>query len=120
MPNADSRNSIRVKGKTRKLQRALIRELAEHVQLGQCRDWVATAYGYKEYDNLLRNYQPGDFAFDEHISEQDLKVRLAAQAHSLAFDFDLDALTAQRLIDEVRPSALRSAKTMDRGAEVPR
>jgi len=103
----------RVKRKARRLQRSLIRELGEKVLLGECRDWVSTAYGFKGYDDLYNNHHAGRFIFDEYVSEPELRVRLSAQKHSLAFDFDLQDAVARRIVDEVRPTAARSRTSAD-------
>jgi len=111
MSKDDSSFVKRVKSKTKKLQRALERELDEYVRLGQCRDWISTVYGFQSYDDLFRQYHDQGFAFDEFVSEAELRTRRSAQIRSLAFDFDLSDEMARRIVDEIRPTSARVGKS---------
>lgn len=113
MPKDATKLLWRVTRKARKLRQALVRELGEEVDVEQCKEWVCTTYGFRTCDDLIELYQPDSFAFDEMISGSSLRRRLSLQAESLAFDFDLDAAVALRLVKDVRPTSLRLAKNSE-------
>ena len=96
-----------IKRKAKNLRRALVRELDEDIELEQCVEWVCTTFGFRSPDDVDALYPPEGFAFDEAISGSGRYSRLRLQTESLAFDFDLDDAVARRLVEDIRPTALR-------------
>jgi len=102
-----------IKQKAKKLKRALVRELQEEIELQQCIEWMCTAYGFRSPEDVHELYPPEGFAFDESISKDGIRYRRRSQIKSLAFDFDIDNEVARRLLNEVRPTALRFSNQTD-------
>ena len=94
------------KAKAKKLQRALERELDERIQLTRCQAWIALAYGFQSYPDLLHNRSRATIV-DEDLSYSEREARCRAQVESLAQHFEIDRTTAHRLITEVRPTSKR-------------
>jgi len=106
--NAESHFVQRAKRKARKLERALECSIKEGVYQTDCQDWIASAFGFRTFADLLSGPSPQTAVEDdERLTPNELLIRRSGQARSLATEFGIGLVTAQRVIENVRPTSYR-------------